>query len=180
MEGIDIRGGLTDTVARVCSPEALAFVRDLHRELDPERRRLLARRQERWRELREGATPDFLAETEDVRAGDWHVEPPPADLLDRRVEITGPVERKMVINALNSGASVFMADFEDANCPTWTNNLDGHVNLMDAVRRTITFTSPEGKHYAPPNVNSCRDNPVSGSTYRRAELAPALAVRRSP
>src|SRR5208282_740144 len=92
-----------------------------------------------------GQLPHFLTETKSVRDGDWKVAPIPADLLDRRVEITGPVDRKMIINALNSGASVFMADFEDSNTPTWSNLIDGHINLRDAVRRTITFTDPATK-----------------------------------
>ena len=104
--------------AEILTPEALAFVELLQRELGPRRRELLERRTERQRELDAGVRPDFLAETKDVRDGDWRVAPPPPDLQDRRVEITGPVDRKMMINALNSGASVFMADFEDANSPT--------------------------------------------------------------
>src|SRR5205807_9830853 len=108
---------------------------------------LLARRVARQRRLDAGERPDFLPETRSVREADWTVAPIPADLLDRRVEITGPVDRKMVINALNSGARVFMADFEDANSPTWRNNLDGHVNLVDAIEGTIQFTNPDGREY---------------------------------
>jgi len=122
-------------------------VSKLCRHAEPTRQRLLQRRRERQAEINGGHLPDFLPATRAVREADWTVAPVPADLRDRRVEITGPVERKMVINALNSGAKVFMADFEDANSPTWANNLDGQVNLRDAVRRTITFDSPEGKHY---------------------------------
>jgi malate synthase len=129
--------------AEILTPEALAFVELLHRELGPRRRELLARRAERQRELDSGVRPDFLAETSGVREGDWQVDPPPADLQDRRVEITGPVDRKMVINALNSGASVFMADFEDATSPTWANVVDGQRNLRDAVRRTIELDQGE-------------------------------------
>src|SRR5262249_21131955 len=95
-----------------------------------------------------GWVPDFLPETRDVREGDWRVAPLPADLRDRRVEITGPVDRKMVINALNSGAKTYMADFEDAHSPTWAATLEGQVNLRDAVRGTIEYTGPEGKRYA--------------------------------
>ena len=130
------------------TPEALAFIADLHRRFEPRRRALLADRAERRGALRAGTLPDFLPETALVREGDWTVASIPADLRDRRVEITGPVDRKMIINALNSGASVFMADFEDSNSPTWANVVDGQVNLRDAVRRTIAFTSPEGKAYA--------------------------------
>jgi malate synthase len=129
--------------AEILTPEALAFVELLHRELGPRRRELLARRAERQRELDSGVRPDFLAETSGVREGDWQVDPPPTDLQDRRVEITGPVDRKMVINALNSGASVFMADFEDATSPTWANVVDGQRNLRDAVRRTIELDQGE-------------------------------------
>jgi len=135
--------------SRVLTPAALAFVADLARTFRPRVEQLLARRRERQAEFDAGARPDFLSATADVRAGDWKVAPLPEDLLDRRTEITGPTDRKMVINALNSGASVFMADFEDANSPTWDNMVDGQLNLGDAVRRTITLTAPEtGKKYA--------------------------------
>ena len=133
--------------ARVLTPEALDFVARLHREFNPARERLLARRAERQQALDAGAFPDFLPETAAVREGEWRVAAAPPDLDDRRVEITGPVERKMMINALNSGASVFMADLEDALSPTWENIIEGHANLTDAVRRRLEFTSPEGKRY---------------------------------
>src|SRR5437879_848093 len=129
----------------ILTPEALAFIAALHREFNPRRVELLARREARKQRLDAGELPSFLPETQAVRDADWVVAPIPDDLLDRRVEITGPVDRKMIINALNSGANVFMADFEDSNAPTWANNLDGHVNLRDAVRRTITFESPSEK-----------------------------------
>jgi len=129
--------------AQIVSPDALAFVELLQRELAPRRRELLERRTVRQGELDSGARPDFLAETSEVREGDWGVAPPPADLQDRRVEITGPVDRKMMINALNSGASVFMADFEDATSPTWKNVVDGQRNLRDAVRGTIELDQGE-------------------------------------
>jgi malate synthase len=125
----------------IVTQEALEFVSALQREFGARREELLAKREERKARLDAGELPDFLPETREVRERDWTVAPIPPDLLDRRVEITGPVERKMIINALNSGASVFMADFEDANAPTWANNIDGHVNLRDAVRRTIEFRS---------------------------------------
>jgi malate synthase len=130
----------------VLSPEALAFVERLHRELNPTRLQLLERRQERQRELDDGANPAFLAETRAIREGEWQVVPAPPDLQDRRCEITGPVDRKMMINALNSGARVFMADFEDANSPTWDNVVQGQANVRDAVRREISLDT-EDKSY---------------------------------
>jgi len=129
------------------TPDALRFVAALVRQFNPRRKELLRLREERQARLNAGENPDFLPETEHIRTGDWKVAPPPPDLLDRRVEITGPVDRKMIINALNSGAKVFMADFEDANSPTWDNCVQGQINLYDAVRRTIEYTSPEGKEY---------------------------------
>ena len=133
--------------AEVLSKPALAFVEELHRAFESRRQELLQRRLERYRKLAAGAAFDFLPETASVRAGDWKVAPTPADLEKRHVEITGPVERKMMINALNSGADVFMSDFEDSLSPTWSAVLQGHANLKDAVRRKLTFTSPEGKSY---------------------------------
>jgi malate synthase len=132
---------------RVLTPQALAFVRDLHRRFNPRRVELLRAREERQARLEAGEMPAFLTETAHVRADDWKVGPCPPDLEDRRVEITGPAEPKMTINALNSGASCFMADFEDALSPTWKNVVDGQDALMKAVRRTLQFTSPEGKEY---------------------------------
>jgi malate synthase len=125
----------------ILTPEAATFVTMLEREFGQRRSELLAKREERKKRLDAGELPDFLPDTREIRESDWKVAPIPRDLLDRRVEITGPVDRKMIINALNSGASVFMADFEDANAPTWANNIDGQYNLRDAVRRTISFTS---------------------------------------
>ena len=135
------------TQTAILSPEAHAFLTKLAHEFEPRRRQLLARRKEVQQKLDSGWTPDFLTETADVRKADWKVAPIPKDLLDRRVEITGPVDRKMIINALNSGANVFMADFEDSNSPTWNNNTDGQQNLHDAIRGTIEYVSPEGKRY---------------------------------
>ncbi|WP_373499903.1 malate synthase A [Desulfococcus sp.] len=132
---------------RVLTPEALAFIGALHEQFASEVQALLARREHVQARISGGALPDFLAETRAVRDADWRVRELPRDLTDRRVEITGPTERKMVINALNSGARVFMADFEDSLSPTWANVLNGQVNLMDAVRRTISYRSPEGKEY---------------------------------
>jgi malate synthase len=131
----------------VLTPDALEFVGRLHREFNPGRERLLVRRAERHHRLEEGEELRFLDDTEPVRTADWTVAPAPRDLDDRRVEITGPVDRKMMINALNSGARVFMADLEDSLSPTWENVVEGHANLMDAVRRTLALRSPEGKEY---------------------------------
>jgi malate synthase len=133
--------------AEILSPEAQAFLVELHRKFDARRIALLERRSVRQQEIDEGALPDFLAETQHIRESDWTVAPIPADLRDRRTEITGPTDRKMVINALNSGASMFMADFEDANSPTSSNMIEGQRNLMHANRRTISFEGPEGKQY---------------------------------
>jgi malate synthase len=136
--GVTLRGDVRGGYERVLTTEALTFVATLERRFGGERRRRLAARETRQAGLDRGELPGFLPETEDVRRGQWQVPPPPADLTDRRVEITGPVERKMVINALNSGANVFMADFEDSLTPTWSNLIDGQINLMDAVAGTIT------------------------------------------
>ena len=133
--------------AEILTPEAMQFVAELARRFRPRVEELLARRVERQAEIDGGKLPDFLPQTKEIRESDWTVGSIPADLNDRRVEITGPVDRKMVINALNSGAKVFMADFEDSLTPTWDNVVRGQINLRDAVRRTITFSSPEGKRY---------------------------------
>jgi malate synthase len=146
MQGVSISGRVTGDFAQILSVEALGFVAKLHRQFESRRQELLARRAARQKEFDSGALPDFLAETKKLRESDWKVAPQPKDLLDRRVEITGPTDRKMVINALNCGASTFMADFEDANCPTWHNMIDGQVNLRDAVRRNISFEQ-NGKRY---------------------------------
>src|SRR5579864_3285167 len=135
--------------ARVLTSEALAFVEDLVVRFRPRIDERLAARRAQHARWAAGERPHFLPETASVRAGDWRTGPVPAELQDRRVEITGPVDRKMVINALNSGASVFMADFEDATSPTWANLVLGHANLMDAVRRTVSYVAPEtGRSYA--------------------------------
>ena len=131
----------------VLTPESIAFINGLADRFSEERLSLLARREARQRRFDAGELPDFPEETRALRESDWRVSAVPADLLDRRVEITGPPERKMVINALNSGANVFMADFEDSLCPTWGNLIEGQANLMSAVRRTLTHATPEGKHY---------------------------------
>jgi malate synthase len=147
---IAVQAPIEGRAAEVLTPEALGFVAALQREFGPTREALLRRRAERQREIesRPSAMPfDFLPETRAVREADWRVAPAPRDLQRRWVELTGPAERKMMINALNSGADVFMADFEDANSPTWSNMVQGQVNLIDAIARTIELTSPEGKTY---------------------------------
>src|SRR3954449_7480559 len=134
-------------MTEILSDEAVAFVADLNRRFRPRRNELLAARAARRAAIAGGATLDFLPETADVRAAEWSAPPAPADLRDRRVEITGPTERKMTINALNSGAKVWLADLEDANTPAWENVVNGQLNLKDALDRTIDFSSPEGKKY---------------------------------
>jgi malate synthase len=138
-----------DGAERVLTGDAVAFVEDLARRFSGRIDELLNRRRTVQERFNNGAKPDFLTETAQVRAAEWRVAPAPGDLQDRRVEITGPVDRKMIINALNSGAQVFMADFEDATSPTWSNLVGGQANLMDAIRRTISYVAPEtGKQYA--------------------------------
>ena len=146
--------------AEVLTPDALAFLAELHRKFDARRLELLARRQARQIRFDAGESPDFLPETKAVRDGDWRVAPIPADLQDRRVEITGPTDRKMIINALNCGAKVFMTDFEDANAPTWANMVDGQVNLMDLWAGKLSFVDP-----------------VSGKSYQLNEQRAVLMVR---
>ena len=133
--------------SKVLTSEASMFLTRLSQEFEPRRQELLARRRARQQRIDDGQLPDLLPETAHIRGKEWTVAPIPHDLRDRRVEITGPVDRKMIINALNSGASVFMADFEDSNSPTWQNNIEGQANLRDAIEGTISFTSPEGKNY---------------------------------
>src|SRR4030088_2944784 len=147
LDGIEVTGTLPENFREILVPDALKLVAKLHRTFNGRRKELLERRNRRQADLDNGKTPDFLPETAQIRGDDWKVAPVPKDITDRRVEITGPTDRKMVINALNSGAKIFMADFEDANAPTWHNMVDGHINLRDAVRRTIEFQSPEGKAY---------------------------------
>jgi malate synthase len=147
-DGIELLAPVPGEGGQILTPEALQFVADLERASRATRQALLRRRAEVQARLDAGELPDFLPETADIRAGDWKVAPVPPDLQDRRVEITGPVDRKMVINALNSGASMYMADFEDSHSPTWQGTIEGQVNLRDAVAGTIEYTSPEGKQYA--------------------------------
>jgi malate synthase len=146
-DGVAVIGEITAAAREILTPDALAFVANLQRAFGARRVECLERRQVRQVALDRGEMLDFLPETKEIRDGDWTCAPIPADLRDRRVEITGPTDRKMVINALNSGAKMFMADFEDANSPTWSNMIEGQVNLRDAIRRTITFTNPDGKEY---------------------------------
>jgi malate synthase len=158
--GVELKAPLQDGWEEILSPEALEFVARIARRYEPTRRALLERRRTVQLAIDSGARPAFLLETAGTRASDWKVAEAPHDLTDRRVEITGPVDRKMVINALNSGANVFMADFEDSNAPTWTNVIEGQINLRDAVRRTISF-----------------ENPATKKSYRLNEKTATLVVR---
>ena len=158
--GVTIDGALKPGFEKVLTKEAIAFVADLQRKFNARREELLALRVERQKRLDAGEKPDFLPETANIRESDWTVAPLPKDILDRRVEITGPVDRKMIINALNCGANVFMADFEDASTPTWSNMIEGQYNLADAVRRQIDYVDP-----------------VSGKSYKLNEKTAVLFVR---
>ena len=144
--GMRIRAPVMPEYVRILAPGALEFVAMLSRRFEPRRQELLAARAARQKEFDAGRMPDFLPDTRSIRESEWRIAQQPMDLLDRRVEITGPTDRKMVINALNCGASTFMADFEDANCPTWDNMISGQANIMDSVRREITFEQA-GKQY---------------------------------
>ncbi len=157
---VDINAPVSGRMSEILTPEALAFLAELHTRFEPQRQERLAARSARQAEFDAGALPDFLAETQAVRDGDWRVAAIPADLLDRRVEITGPVDRKMIINALNSGAKVFMADFEDANSPTFSNCIDGQVNLKDRWAGTLSY-----------------DDPATGKAYRLGDHPAVLIVR---
>jgi malate synthase len=148
LPGVEFLAPISESYAEILTPEAVAFIIDLERTFNDRRKVLLDARHEWQKRLDAGEKPNFLAETQAIREAAWTVAPLPADILDRRVEITGPVDRKMIINALNSGAKVFMADFEDSNTPTWNNLIDGQINLRDAIRRTIAYTDPaSGKQY---------------------------------
>jgi malate synthase len=144
----EITSEVPSSCKNVLSAQALDFLVQLHRTFNARREELLRNRAKVQKDIDAGHFPDFLPETKSIRQSEWKIGSTPSDLLDRRVEITGPVDRKMVINALNSGAKVFMADFEDAHSPTWVGTLEGQVNLQDAIRRTITYKSPEGKNYS--------------------------------
>jgi malate synthase len=146
--GAEVRGPMLDRFDEVLTPDALAFLARLHREFNSTREQLLRARADRQARFDAGELPDFLPETAAIRESDWKVDPVSApDLQKRWVELTGPTDRKMLINALNSGANVYMADFEDANAPTWSNMIEGQINLIDAIRRTIEFTNPDGRAY---------------------------------
>ena len=147
VNGVEVRGAVEGRQQEILTVEALAFLAELQRRFNPTREQLLKARVERQDRLTAGEVPQFLEATREVRESEWKTAPPPDDLLDRRVEITGPVERKMMINALNSGAQVFMADFEDANSPTWANTLNGHLSVIEAIEGTISFTNPDGREY---------------------------------
>ena len=157
---VRIKGSFSEAYSEILTPEAIEFLTKLHRKFNQKRLALLAQRTERQKAFDEGITPDFLESTLEIRQSKWIAAPLPEDLWDRRVEITGPVERKMIINALNSGAKVFMADFEDSNAPTWINVMQGQVNLRDAVRKTIEYV-----------------NPATGKAYRLNSKVATLMVR---
>ena len=166
------------TQTAILTPEAHAFLSKLATKFESRRQELLARRRTVQQKLDAGWLPDFLPETESIRKSDWKVAPIPKDLLDRRVEITGPVDRKMIINALNSGASVFMADFEDSNSPTWNNNVEGQYNLRDAIRGTIEYESPEGKRYDLARIwPPCSCARAVGTSMRSTSLSTASPSR---
>ncbi|MCK5204031.1 MAG: malate synthase A, partial [Desulfobacterales bacterium] len=148
IEGIEVSGSISADFSQILTPEALSFVGAIAREFESRRKELLERRMAVQAEIDNGKMPDFLPETREIRESEWKIAPVPADLQDRRVEITGPVNRKMIINALNSGASTYMADFEDSHSPTWNGTLQGQLNLCDAVKGTIDFVGPEGKKYS--------------------------------
>ena len=157
---VDITAPVTGRMTEILTPEALAFLAELHTRFEPKRQERLAARRVRQAEFDAGALPDFLPETAQIRESDWTVAPIPADLMDRRVEITGPVDRKMIINALNSGAKVFMADFEDANSPTFANCIDGQINLKDRWAGTLNY-----------------DDPATGKAYRLSGTPAVLKIR---
>ncbi|MEO0044592.1 MAG: hypothetical protein RL329_4040, partial [Bacteroidota bacterium] len=140
---VQVNGAFSEKFATILTPEALTFLAALHVKFNPRRQVLLNARLERQKRIDAGELPDFLPETALIRAATWKVAPIPTDLQDRRVEITGPVDRKMVINALNSGAKVFMADFEDSNTPSWNNVMEGQINLRDAIRGDISYQNPQ-------------------------------------
>ena len=147
IKGIEITGVVTKEYSEILTSETIEFIVQLERNFKNARLELLQKRQTKEKEINNGKLPDFLPETKHIRESDWKVAPIPSDLKVRKVEITGPVDRKMIINALNSGANVFMADFEDSNSPTWHNNLQGQINLRDAIDETISYLSPEGRSY---------------------------------
>lgn len=147
LDGVKVTGATGDRFDEILSTEALEFVADLQRKFGPRRKALLKQRDERQAALHAGASLEFLPETKDIRAAEWSVAMPAPGLVDRRVEITGPTERKMAVNALNSGAKVWLADFEDANSPMWGNLVEGQLNLRDALDRRLDFVAADGKSY---------------------------------
>ncbi|MGZ8981654.1 MAG: malate synthase A, partial [Burkholderiaceae bacterium] len=157
-QGVQIAAPMKSGYERILTAEALGLVAKLHRAFESRRQELLAARVERTKRLDAGERPDFLSQTQSVRDGNWTIAPIPPDLQRRRVEITGPVERKMIINALNSGADAYMSDFEDSNAPNWDNQITGQVNLIDAIRRTISLEQ-------------------GGKTYRLNDQVATLLVR---
>ena len=146
-KGLVVTGEMQPGFEEILTPAALQFVERLERQFGARRKELLEKRKVIQAEINQGKMPAFLEETRHIRESNWTINPLPNDLKDRRVEITGPVDRKMIINALNSGAKLFMADFEDANSPTWSNCIEGQINLRDAIRGTISFENPNGKSY---------------------------------
>src|SRR5438270_9881528 len=152
---LELNGPMEAGFEEVLTPDALEFVAELERRFGARRRELLDARAQRRERLRAGELLDFLPDTREIREGEWQVAPVPRDMQQRWVEITGPTDRKMTINALNSGADGFMADFEDANSPTWHNMVEGHINLRDAVDGTITYDGSDGRHY------ELADNPAT-------------------
>jgi len=173
--GVEITAPLPEGAKRILTPDALAFVASLQRQFGTRRLELLQHRSDRRWALAAGTPLGFLPETAEVRDGDWQVAETPADLLDRRVEITGPAEPRMLINALNSGARVFMADIEDALSPTWANVIGAQSTLLDAVDREVDFTSDAGKHYALDEETATSISSMRGAQPWRAGAAPAWA-----
>ena len=168
VQGVEILGPVTDEFLQILTPEALTFYATLHRAFNGRRRELLENRKKIQAEIDGGKMPGFLPETADVRAGDWKVDPTPADFQDRRVEITGPVDRKMVINALNSGANVFMADFEDSNSPTWSSKrVEARAAYATRWRSPALRASMVGNSTARSSRTSSRTSPVTGVTTVR-------------
>ncbi|WNB92379.1 malate synthase A [Bacillus sp. NEB1478] len=144
---LTVTGKITPAFEKILTPGATLFLKSLHQNFNAARQELLGKRKEKQQEIDSGVLPTFLPETEHIRNSEWTIAPIPDDLQDRRVEITGPVDRKMIVNALNSGAKVFMADLEDSNSPTWENTIEGQINLKDAVNRTISLEGANGKKY---------------------------------
>ena len=175
--GVNVQAPHAENVAEILTRDALAFVATLAREFEPQHRQLLQRRKERQAELDAGKLPDFLPQTRSIREADWAIAPLPDDLQDRRVEITGPVDRKMVINALNSGAKVFMADFEDSNSPTWANVLDGQVEIATQMTRIKEYSELWNAGEVKPMVPGDKADPKN---FRILESMPVRSIITSP